>query len=391
MECFEIRDIKNRLKQIPYEHLAEFLKGNMTPEQIQELMAIEADSSCKSTSYDEFITQEMPWKASEMENLTFMAAEYNDFLPADSLPCGLPEGIKKYKENIYFMFVPNGSVEVRFKLPTYADEYFYCKNCEWKISKNTPITHRQQVLMGYTKVNENYYFFLRGYGSKEFNRYAISVYCPDKNALWGAPHYSEILTMYKEIISIENIPVFRNDLERVISGLHPRTIQYENLFSYKGLFNEENVECKHQIFLNFIFYLTIAEDKGMYSREYAEVGFKAIQEGKTIEEAQEKQRDFRKNAYITLVDKEINKIIEQYKWHYNIVNDIDDSMSTIIEILLRKEKSDLRAIYSRMYYRYRSKWQGEYKEEGLEFDEMIAAIRDTLYKVLFNKDGKLNK
>lgn len=392
MEHIEIRDLKNKLNQISSDHLAEFLKINVSPEVLQRLMMLESDSNYKGTSYDEYIAQELPWMSCDMKELSLMSQKHNDFLPTDLLPCALPKEIIKYKDSIYFIFISNGSIEVRFKLPAHTNEYFYDKNSKWKVNKDTPVKYRQQVLMGYTKINGNCYFFLRGYGSKEFNRYAISVYCPDKNALWGTPHYCEILTMYKEILANPNIKTFRYNLQDVISGSHPRSVENDELFSWQFSFNRDYVKCKYQIFLYFTFYLTIAEDHGMYSREYAKVGFKSIEDGKTIYEAQEEQIKFRNRAYVAIQDKEINEIIEEYKRMYEYMDDKDATMSRILSRLYSKEKSDLKALYSRMYFRYKSKWQGgDYKGEDLEYEKMIVAITDTLYKVLFDSDGKLNK
>lgn len=388
MDYFEKRDIKNKISMMSGDYLAEFLSKQLSVHQLSQLMSIDSETNYKGNSLDEYILCKIPWLGPYIKELSLMKEEYNDFLPVDKIPCKFPNNIK-YTDNMYFTFLPNCQVEARYRLPEYVTKIYYREDRSWYIKNNHKVKYRQQVLIGYKIVNGHYYFFLRGYGNKEFNRYAVSIYHPDQNILWLTPDYNEVLAKYKTIIDDPKLTDVKKAIDDVIAGKHPETMEDEQHDDYKRCFSQYSIskmDEQYIVFLNLIYYLVCAEDNGRYSRQVTKIGFDLVAGGKTIKEARIEQDKFQLKMFEKLADNEIDEMINDYNSLYQVFDDSDCVMSTsILNVLRKKEEPDLRMIYSRLHFRNNNMWAGEYKPKDSTFEEMIVAIRDTFYNILVHK------
>lgn len=382
MKHYNKSEIKKLLNSISEDDLAEFILQTLDENEIDRLKIIENNGISKSRNYDEFLMDMLPWHHSRIKELSLMTSEHNDYMPDETVACKIPRDLKSFTNDIYFIYMQNGQVEVRYKLPEKVNRVYYNKST-WNVTNGFEVKYRQQALLYYFKVDQEVYLVLRGYGNKEFNRYAVSIYNPTDQSLWLIPEYEEILRLYKEIIENPELKELEEGIEKIINGLHPF-----NLFS--GVHEESlslkderlEVDCgdehipikridigKYKLFLNFLYYLMYAEDSGFFSREVTKLGFHEIKQGKSISQARTAQNNFQKNLYEQLADKEIDKIIKKYKSMMEYIGDSDGVLSNIISDLYETEDSILNQIYKRMNFRLKINYR-----ERLTYEERIESI-----------------
>ena len=382
MNLYKKSEIKKLLKSISEDDLAEFIMGSLDQIQINRLKQFENSGISKSTNYDEFLIDMLPWYHSKIKELSLMTAEDNDYMPDETISCKLPKDLEPFKSEIYFIYMQNGQVEARYKLPEEANRVYY-NNRTWNVINGFKIKYRQQSLLYYFEVDKKIYLVLRGYGSKEFNRYAVSVYNATDQTLWLIPDYEEILRLYKEIIENPKLKELEDGIEKIINGLHPFNlfsgVHDESLSLKEGkleidsgdeLIPKEKVNIgKYKLFLYFLHYLMYAEDSGFFSREVTKLGFQEIKQGKSISQARTAQNKFQRDLYEKLADKEIDKILNTYRNMMEFVGDSDGVISTIMGHLYETEDSILNQIYKRMNFRLHKPYT-----EGLSYEDRIGNI-----------------
>jgi hypothetical protein len=170
--------------------------------------------------------------------------------------------------------------------------------------------------MGYQTIDDKLYLFLRGYGPQEFNRYAVSVYCPDVNKI-----LFDILDNSK----------------------HPTDFEHDILYNICKL------NFSKQLYIHFMYYLFLAEDAGFYKRAVSKIGLNVIKQGKTPQNAWSEMQQYQWRIYKNDAQKLFEKIENDFKV-VKYASDRDAAVSEVLSILHSTEKSELVRLYKDLYW-----------------------------------------
>lgn len=215
--------------------------------------------------YEEYLEEIFDFDKSFMKQLNLLGKVDNNYFPHEKIPCRMSSKFEKYNNQMYCILTDNCQLELRYHLPEKVRILKY-ENQKLKLSYELLLNFRQQVVLDYFIYNDEDVFILRGYGSKEYNSWAISVYFPSTNSLWMSPDYTQILKFYQDVLHRETN--YRESIEleikKVFDGMNPHQLQ--NCY-IDNIDFEKNISFgikSDLLLLYLIYYLSLAEDKGLF-------------------------------------------------------------------------------------------------------------------------------
>lgn len=380
----EKRDLASMIKRVPPDLLIEGLV-NIDEKELYKLIDIVKKGVQKDEYYDEYYDDRLKEFRVEsiIEKKSLMAN--NSFRPDTQVGCILPDALKRYKDNIYYIQVPYGKVECRYILPEKIERYFYEGDGIWH-PKYIDVPYRQQVLLDYRIYDGKTLMFLRGYGPQKINRYAISLYCPDDGKIWLSAEYKDILKIFEEMLCDNVFDPLKECIFEIMDGIRPEYFEVnfngndteaKNKYILKLYNGKIQSEFKRKFgfsqfaFLNLLYHIFNAEDAGIFSRQVSFIGFNAILEGKTVKDAIAQIKQYERVVLSNLNDEEIDKLINDFIWWYK--NEVDKALIGIkIDLSLRGDEVITR-IYSRISFK-----NNEYYDINLSVDEKLDKIEQLI-------------